>query len=185
MPSVIRPPDCKDPDLTDPCRISRATRSLTLPPGFRNSALARICVNGDESVPDPTIPRDDIVNGFGPQAGRTSQPVSWERLRIRIRGVFPTSPSTPSATAAGSLNLSLGRAAHRFQHRSCNHMVTRWQCQPLLQLRELSAVAGPPVCRGRVAAADESAAPAGPPRRRRSQPAPSRARGPSIHRPPA
>lgn len=42
VPSVTRPPGRNVPERMASCTICRATRSLTLPPGLRNSALARI-----------------------------------------------------------------------------------------------------------------------------------------------
>jgi len=44
VPSVMSPPGFSRPSCRASCTIRRATRSFTLPPGFRNSALPRICV---------------------------------------------------------------------------------------------------------------------------------------------
>jgi hypothetical protein len=67
VPSVIRPPGAFSfLSLIASCIISSATRSLTLPPGLRNSALARIL-----------------------------QPVASERESMRTRGVLPMRAERP------------------------------------------------------------------------------------------
>lgn len=44
VPSVMRPPSCSKPSAKASSMMCKATLSFTLPPGFRNSALAIICI---------------------------------------------------------------------------------------------------------------------------------------------
>src|SRR5215813_13148230 len=77
VPSTMTPPGLISPFASASAMIASAARSLTEPPGFRNSALPRIV-----------------------------QPVSSEALRSRISGVLPmlsTMPSRMSIAKAESL----------------------------------------------------------------------------------
>lgn len=66
VPSTTVPPGLSLPDFSACSIIERAARSLTDPPGLRNSALPKI-----------------------------SQPVSSLKLLSLIRGVLPTVPTNP------------------------------------------------------------------------------------------
>lgn len=50
VPSVMRPPSCSRPAAKASWMMCRATLSFTLPPGFRNSALATIYTTKVASV---------------------------------------------------------------------------------------------------------------------------------------
>src|SRR6185295_3061436 len=67
VPSTIVPPGSSSPRFSASRMMYRAARSLTDPPGLRNSALPRI-----------------------------SQPVSSEGPRRRMSGVLPMAPMKPS-----------------------------------------------------------------------------------------
>ena len=73
VPSVSRPPGAvRVPSARASWIIARATRSLTLPPGLRNSALARM-----------------------------SHPVASDNEGIRMRGVLPMREGRPVPTVGG------------------------------------------------------------------------------------
>ena len=70
-PPPPAPPNLSRPSRRASARICCAMRSLTDPPGLRNSALARI-----------------------------SHPVASDRDLMRIRGVLPIHPATPSTISS-------------------------------------------------------------------------------------
>ena len=117
------------------CRMRRATLSFTLPPGLRNSALPRICHNkhtthANKHQTKHTLqqaPKSNPAGAVFAVAGDwgrdqratactcTSHPVASERLLMRIRGVLPMAPSTPSTTgpAGGGCRVLPTRLRHQ------------------------------------------------------------------------
>lgn len=82
--------------------ILTATRSFTLPPGFKNSAFPRICnptksnTTTSSAQPNQTKPasKTGATNTDAPPES-TSHPVASERLLMRMRGVFPMASTRP------------------------------------------------------------------------------------------
>ena len=79
VPSTTVPPGVKAPLFSCSRTIHRAARSLTEPPGLRNSALPKI-----------------------------SQPVASLSMGMRISGVLPTLPANPFRVSIGSIPRRVG-----------------------------------------------------------------------------
>jgi hypothetical protein len=79
--------------------ILTATRSFTLPPGFRNSAFPRICNHTIRRALQFTTSK--LYSKHKSRAtsarvhARTSHPVASERLLMRMRGVLPMASTRP------------------------------------------------------------------------------------------
>lgn len=97
VPSVMRAPGVRRPSRSASSTICSATRSLMLPPGFKNSAFARMV-----------------------------QPVASESERRCTRGVSPMRPRTPSLGGACSLcNSTRDESLAVPHHASREHQDTR------------------------------------------------------------